>query len=431
MSMENRVIRAHVLVLPFPAQGHISPMLRFANRLVSKGVKVTLATTIFTSKSIQTELNSSLDVEVISDGFDEGGYAQAESPEAYLTTFRSQWAFDVAKQLGVHGVVFFTQSCAVNSIYYHVHKGFIQLPLSGSKILLPGLPLLEPSETPSSLYFYGYSPAWFDVVMNQFSNIDEADWVLFNSFYELEKEVVDWMSKLWKVGTIGPSLPSLHLDTTVLEANDKDYELNLFNPNSNTCMSWLSDKPNGSVVYVSFGSMVELEMEQMQELAWGLIGSNCYFLWVVRESEEAKLPANFIIEEKSRKGMVVKWCPQLKVLAHESIGCFVTHCGFNSVIEALSFGIPMVAMPQWTDQFTNAKYVVDIWGTGIRAQPDETGTANREVIALCLKALMEGEKGKEVKKNANKWKILAREAIDEGGSSDTNIDEFVSKLLDS
>ena len=90
-----------------------------------------------------------------------------------------------------------------------------------------------------------------------------------------------------------------------------------------------------------------------------------------------------------------------------------------------------MAMPQWTEQFTNAKYVEDIRGNRIRARPDKTGPVKREVITLCLKEIMEGEKGKVIKKNAMKWKELAKEAIDEGGSSDNNINEFVAALFGS
>lgn len=89
----------------------------------------------------------------------------------------------------------------------------------------------------------------------------------------------------------------------------------------------------------------------------------------------------------------------------------------------------MVAMPQWTDQSTNAKYVMDVWKMGIRAATDENGIVTREAIYLCTKQVMEGETGEEIRKNAIKWKELAREAVDEGGSSDKNIEEFVSKLV--
>ncbi|XWS22965.1 hypothetical protein CRYUN_Cryun29cG0080800 [Craigia yunnanensis] len=127
---------------------------------------------------------------------------------------------------------------------------------------------------------------------------------------------------------------------------------------------------------------------------------------------------------------MVTWCAQLEVLEHESVGCFLTHCGYNSVLEALGLGVPMAAIPQWTDQATNAKHVEDIWGIGIRAFPDEKGIVRREIIKQYINELiMGGERGKDIKKNANKWKNLAKEAADEGRSSDKNIDEFVAKLL--
>ncbi|GMY33708.1 UDP-glycosyltransferase 74E2 [Fagus crenata] len=93
--------------------------------------------------------------------------------------------------------------------------------------------------------------------------------------------------------------------------DDKDYGFSIFKPNSDACMKWLNDHPKGSVVYVSFGSLASLNVEQMEELAWGLRKSNSFFLWVVRASEKAKLPKNFV-EETSDKGLVVHWCPQLE-----------------------------------------------------------------------------------------------------------------------
>jgi pathogen-inducible salicylic acid glucosyltransferase len=194
-------------------------------------------------------------------------------------------------------------------------------------------------------------------------------------------------------------------------------------------MKWLDTKEIGYVVFASFGSLADLREEQMEELSLGLKNSNCYFLWVVRESEEKKLPDNFL-EETTEKGLVVTWCPQLDVLAHKAIGCFMTHCGWNSTLEALSLGVPMVAMPQWTDQPTNAKFIADVWKVGIRIKLNEKGIATREEIELCIREVMEGERGKEMKKNSLRWKELAIKAVDEGGSSNKNI-EFVAKLAHS
>jgi pathogen-inducible salicylic acid glucosyltransferase len=236
------------------------------------------------------------------------------------------------------------------------------------------------------------------------------------------------MASRWPVKTIGPTIPSIYLDKRL--EDDKEYGLNLFKPNVDACMKWLDTKEIGSVVFASFGSLAALGEEQMEELSLGLKNSNCYFLWVVRESEEKKLPDNFL-EETTEKGLVVTWCPQLDVLAHKAIGCFMTHCGWNSTLEALSLGVPMVAMPQWTDQPTNAKFIADVWKVGIRIKLNEKGIATREEIELCIREVMEGERGKEMKKNSLRWKELAIEAVDEGGSSDKNIEEFVAKLAHS
>jgi len=128
---------------------------------------------------------------------------------------------------------------------------------------------------------------------------------------------------------------------------------------------------------------------------------------------------------------VVRWCPQLEVLTHEAVGCFVTHCGWNSTLEALSSGVPMVAVPHWSDQSTNAKHIMDIWKMGLKVPVDEKGLVKQEAIENCIREIMEGERGEEIKKNALKWRKLAREAVDEGGSSDKNIEEFVAKLVHS
>lgn len=237
--------------------------------------------------------------------------------------------------------------------------------------------------------------------------------------------MADWFAKLWPFRTIGPTIPSVYLDKRL--ENDVDYGFSIFKPNDDACLDWLSNKPKGAVVYVSFGSLVDLTAKQMEELGWGLKRSNRYFLWVVREAEGAKLAKDFA-EESSEQGLVVRWCSQLQVLANEAVGCFVTHCGWNSSLEALSLGVPMVAMPQRTDQSTNAKYITDVWKMGLKATADEKGIVRCETVESCIREIMEGEKGKEIKRNARKWKELAKEAVDKGGSSDKNIDEFVANL---
>jgi len=229
------------------------------------------------------------------------------------------------------------------------------------------------------------------------------------------------MVKVWpQFKTIGPNIPSFFLDKQW--EDDKDYGVTEFK--SEECMEWLDDKPKGCVVYVSFGSIVSFGEEQMEEIACCLRECSSYFLWVVRASEETKLPKDF--EKKTEKGLVVTWCSQLKVLAHEAVGCFVTHCGWNSTLETLCLGVPTVAVPYLADQSTNAKLVSDVWKIGTRALVDEKKVVRRETLKHCIDEIMNG--CKEMKNNAIQWRSFAVTAASEGGSSYENVKEFVNNL---
>lgn len=221
--------------------------------------------------------------------------------------------------------------------------------------------------------------------------------------------------------TVGPTIPSLYLDNRV--QNDSDYDINLYEMDPTTCTNWLKTKPNKSVIYISFGSMATLSNQQMEELAAGLKQTNHHFLWVVRPSEESKLPKGFVPD----KGLLVQWSPQLQVLASESLGCVLSHGGWNSTIEALSLGVPMVLMPQWTDQPVNAKYVEDVWEVGVRVRVGEDGVVRRGEIVRCVEEVMEGRGG--IRERCLKWRELAVKAVGRGGSTDGNIHEFVTKLV--
>lgn len=234
------------------------------------------------------------------------------------------------------------------------------------------------------------------------------------------------MSELLPAKLIGPMVPSAYLDGRIKD--DKGYGANLWKPLSEECSKWLESKAAHSVVYISFGSMVSLNPQQIEEIADGLDESGKNFVWVLRESEHTKLPNGFT-EKVKEKGLVVTWCNQLELLSHEAVACFVTHCGWNSTLEGLSLGVPMVGVPQWADQLTDAKFVEDVWKVGVRAKEDERGIVRKEELVGCLKEVMEGERSKEIRRNAAKWKELAREAVGEGGSSDKNIDEFVKCLM--
>lgn len=234
------------------------------------------------------------------------------------------------------------------------------------------------------------------------------------------------MTKVCPLLTIGPTLPSSYLDGRI--ENDNKYDINLFHSEpSATIINWLDKKPPKSVVYIAFGSMDNLPKSQMEEIAWGLHSTNFHFLWVVRTSDkDEKIPTEFVVAARD-KGLFVHWSPQLEVLSNKAVGCFFSHGGWNSTTEALSLGVPMVVMPQWTDQTTDAKLVQDVWRVGVRVR-DTDGLVERDEVEACLREVMEGERGNEMKMNASKWRDLAKEAVSEGGTSDIDILNFVSKL---
>lgn len=217
-------------------------------------------------------------------------------------------------------------------------------------------------------------------------------------------------------------IPLAYLDGGI--EGDKGYGSSLWKPLSKECMEWLETKEAESVAFVSFGSMGAMSEKQMEEIAEGLKESGLNFLWVVRDTEKTKLPDGFL-ESSKEKGLIVPWCNQLEVLAHEAVGCFVTHCGWNSTLEGLSLGVPMVGVPQWTDQFCDAKFIEEVWKVGVWAKEDPEGVVRREEIVRCLKDLVQGERSQEIKQNAKKWSELAKEVSSEGGSSDMSIKEFV------
>ncbi|KAF2298755.1 hypothetical protein GH714_026594 [Hevea brasiliensis] len=359
-NMEEKAKTAHVLVLPFPGQGHLNPMLQFSRLLVSKGLQGTFVVTTYIprSKNLSTSTGP-LRFDTISDGFDEGGSKQAASMEAYLSSLHStgrktltdllkkhqsssnpidyviyepflSWALDVAKNFGLVAAGFFTHACAVDYIFYKFYRKMLPDPVSGP-VSMKGLPTLELQDLPSFIVLPESYPANLKMIMSQFANMEKADFVLIYTFYKLGSEI----------------------------------------------------------------------------------------------SEEAKLPKGFA-EEVADKGLIVNWSPQVKVLASEAVGCFLTHCGWNSTIEALSLGVPMVTLPRWSDQATNAKFVGRV---GIRAKVDGDGIVKREEIEFCIKEVMEGVKRNEMMKNSEKWRELAIEAVSEGGTSDRNIDKTRLTLL--
>nr|GMD59918.1 crocetin glucosyltransferase, chloroplastic-like [Ipomoea batatas] len=418
----------HVLLVIFPGQGQINPCLQFAKRLVNLGVKVTLSTTLHVINRISNHpAIPGIDFAPFSDGYDDGYYKL--TPDAYTAMYNSlktggseyvatlvkakakdgapftriiyttlmPWVGEVARSLEVPATLLWIQPATVLDIYY--------------------------------CYFTDCQDLFKSCAMKDqidLINSEENPKILVNTFDDLEVDALKAIKKMTLIG-IGPLVPSAYLDGK--DPSDTSFGGDL-REKSDDYIEWLDSQPKGSVVYVAFGSYANLPTTMVEQIAQALVESRMPFLWVLRETAngeklEEKLRCK---EELEKQGKIVRWCGQVEVLQHPSIGCFLTHCGWNSTIESLVFGMPVVACPLWSDQCCNAKLVQDVWKTGARVKANEDGIVEASELKRCIECVM-GEEGAELRKNAEKWRDLARSSMKESGSSYLNLKAYVHEVL--
>ncbi|CAN6449149.1 unnamed protein product [Victoria cruziana] len=448
-----------VLLLPYTTQGHINPLIHLGRRLVLHGIEVRHITTPYLLKALLPtgDRRLSFPTELISDGFDESGYNQCGDVQTYLDRFRDvgsrtfadllgrladsgrpanwviydpflPWVADVARGFGVSTASFFTQMGAVAAIYYLYYHRKLRLPPPGSEatalVPIPGLPTLKYEDLPSLLSAPDSIPGYYHMLLNQFRNT--ADAMLLNSIEELEADVLHAMAEFLPFQPVGPMMPMAFLDPHA--SGQTVHEADLFEGAraDDELVAWLDSRPPRSVVYVAFGSLATVAEAEMLEIAAALRALGMPFLWVAggKESAAAREAA------AEEVGRVVAWCSQPKVLAHAAVGCFVTHSGWNSTLEALTLGVPMVCVPRWSDQPMNAMFVEEVWGVGLRARPDEGGITARKEIERCVREIMAdgGEKARQIWSRVEKWTKVIKKAARRGGSSAENLMNFVEMI---
>lgn len=193
-------------------------------------------------------------------------------------------------------------------------------------------------------------------------------------------------------------------------------------------MSWLNSQPEASVLYLSLGSFLSTSTDQMKELSLGLQASGARYLWIVRADQES----SFRVACCKEKGFTVPWCDQLRVLCHRSIGGFLTHCGWNSTMESIFAGVPMLTFPIRSDQIHNSKIIVEDLGVGVKLKR-VVGLENvigKEEIAGTVKRFMDLNEGggKEMRRRAKELQETCHRAIEAGGSTDANVNGFLESL---
>lgn len=473
MAATNGNPKPHAIMVSFHLQGHITPFLNLAIKLASKGFTVTFAHLehihhqISNSQKTPTEPDifagariSGLDIRytTFNDGFpldfdrsanfdlhlenfllrfpdkvDElvAKIIHSNSPADFnyflIADTLSVWPSKIAKKYGLVNVSFWTEPALVFSLYYHLQllRDNGHVPVNGryeTVNYVPGIPSINTRDFMSFLHDSDLK-LLHNIMFKAFEEVRSAELILCNTVEELEAEAISALQEQGPFYAIGPLFPDNFSESPIPRS--------LLRESDST--EWLNSRPNGSVLYVSFGSIAKIDKSVIAEIAGGLITSGVNFIWVLRPgivesaNDDGLLPKGF--EDGMReRGLIVPWCNQNEVLLNPAIGGFLTHCGWNSVLESMWCGVPMIAYPLFTDQITNRKLVVDDWRVGINLCDGKCITKNE--VAEKIRVLM-GSKG--LKREAEKLRNILRKAVTKGGSSERNFDRFVedvsSKLL--
>ena len=286
------------------------------------------------------------------------------------------------------------------------------------------MPPIHASDMPAVFFDRESNP--YKNFIHTSSNMAKSSGIIANSFAGFEERAVATLRD-GKCIPEGPTPPVYLIGPLIASGNNVD-------PSQNECLKWLNSQPSKSVVFLCFGSMGVFKKEQLKEIAFGLEKSGQRFLWVVREptsddvngspnsggkdfSLEAVLPEGFLART-SDKGLVVKnWAPQPAILNHDSVGGFVSHCGWNSSLEAVVAGVPMVAWPLYAEQKMNRVFLVEEIKVALRLKMSTDDYVTAEAVEETMTKLMAGEEGKVLREWVTELSSRAKAAVEVGGSS--------------
>ncbi|ESR41902.1 UDP-glycosyltransferase 72B1 [Citrus sinensis] len=347
-------------------------------------------------------------------------------------------AFDVANEVGVPAYIFFTTTAMVLSFLFH-------LPELDVKFNCEYRDMPEPVQLPGCVPVHGrdfIEPVQqrknkaYRFLLSFRKQYHLAAGIMVNSFMELEtgpfKALMEGESS-FNPPPVYPVGPLIQTGST-----------NETNKRSPACLKWLDEQPSESVLFVCFGSGGTLSQEQLNELALGLEMSGQRFLWVAKSPHEEAanatyfsvqsmkdpldfLPKGFLDRTKGVGLVVPSWSPQVQVLRHGSTGGFLSHCGWNSILESIVHGVPIIAWPLYSEQKMNAVLLTDDLKVSFRVKVNENGLVGREDIANYAKGLIQGEEGKLLRKKMRALKDAAANALSPDGSSTKSLAQVAQR----
>ncbi|KAF3444165.1 hypothetical protein FNV43_RR13855 [Rhamnella rubrinervis] len=345
---------------------------------------------------------------------------------------------DVANEFGVPAYMFYTVSSGFVSLMFHLQalRDHLNIDPTGvkddpdSELVLPSFVNSVPSRVmPDFMLDKGA----FTYYLNQFRRMrEEAKGCVVNTVMELESHAVRHLfdDVSMPVYTVGPLL-----DLVIDDGNDSDL------------IKWLDDQPPLSVVFLCFGHLGSFRERQVKEIAHALESCGIRFVWSLRQSPSSDGPndvssgADSMEEFLNRTagiGKIIDWAPQVKILSHPAIGGFVSHCGWNSILESVWFGVPIATWPLYGEQQFNAFEMVRELGLAVEIKLDyfmseerenDQAVVNCQAIEAGIRRVMEHDS--DVRKRVKDISEISRKAVMDGGSSWKSLGGFVNDVLDS
>ncbi|GAB4861622.1 hypothetical protein Ancab_036872 [Ancistrocladus abbreviatus] len=459
----------HVAILPSPGMGHLIPLIQLAKRLAhnhgfsitfiipadgspSNAQKSTLEALPPSMSSVflppvnlddlseHTKIETRISVTVarslpsLQRILDE---LKASKPlVALVVDLFGTDALDAAWTVGIKPYIFFPSTAMNLSLFFY-------LPELDTTVSCEYREMDEPVRIPGCTPIQG--KLLLDPVQDR--NDDAYKWVLHHAKrYKLAEGVMVNSFPALEGGAIKalqepePGKPPVYPVGPLVQTGSRDGVL----VHEAECLRWLDDQPHGSVLYVSFGSGGTLPHDQLMELALGLENSGQRFLWVVRSPNDKTadamffsvespkdplefLPSGFLDRIKGRALVIPSWAPQFRVLSHGSTGGFLTHCGWNSILESVVCGIPLIVWPLYAEQKSNSVILTQDLKVALKPNNEEDCLIRQEKVAKVVRDLMEGKEGEKIRNRIKNLKNEVAKVLNKDGSSSKALDEVALK----
>ncbi|CAJ2634464.1 unnamed protein product [Trifolium pratense] len=469
-----RPLKLHFI--PYLAPGHIIPLGDIASLFALRGQQVTIITTpsnahFFTKSlssadpfflrlhtvefpSLQVGLPDGVECLSSTTGLDtsnkiyEGAmllhgpiedFMENDPPDCIIGDALYPWVHDLAHKLQIPSLAFNGFSLFTISLMESLRiSNFFHDSDSGSFVVQNFPHCITMCSRPPKI-FAGFMEMMLETIL-------KSKGLIVNNFAELDgEECIEHYEKTTchKAWHLGPASLIRRTDQEKAKRGNESVV------SMHECLNWLNSKRDDSVLYICFGSMCFFSDKQLYEIACGIEASSHEFIWIVPEkkgkedeSDEEKekwLPKGFEERNIGKKGLIIRgWAPQVMILSHTAVGAFMTHCGWNSTVEAVSVGVPMITWPVHFDQFYNEKLITDVRGIGVEVGATEwcldgveekEKVVSRDSIEKAVTRLMNGgDEAEEIRRRAQEFGDKARRAVEEGGSSHNNLLALIDDL---